>query len=70
MRLHAYALMENPWHGIWPTPDAQLSRGLPWLQGSYSAWDNARHQRVGPLFQGRFRAIPVENGAWAYGLSL
>jgi len=70
IRIHAYALMNNHYHAILQTPDANLSRGLQWLHGAYSAWFNARYERVGPLFQGRYRAIPVENGAWAYALSL
>jgi putative transposase len=68
-RIHAYALMDNHYHAIIQTPDANLSQGMQWLHGSYSAWFNARHNRVGPLFQGRYRAIPVENGGWAYALS-
>jgi REP element-mobilizing transposase RayT len=68
--IHSYALMDNHHHAILQTPEANLSRGLQWLHGSYSAWYNARHDRVGPLFQGRFQAVPVENSAWAYALSL
>ena len=68
--IHAYALLDNHYHAILQTPEANLSRGMQWLHGSYSAWYNARHDRVGPLFQGRFRAIPVENRAWAYRLSV
>jgi REP element-mobilizing transposase RayT len=70
IRLHAYALMDNHYHAILQTPEANLSRGMQWLHGAYSAWYNARHQRVGPLFQGRYRALAVENGAWAYALSI
>jgi hypothetical protein len=33
-------------------------------------WYNVRHDRVGPLFQGRYRSIPVEDAAWIYELSL
>jgi len=43
---------------------------MQWLKLSYSAWFNAKHDRVGPLFQGRFKSIPVENSAWGYELSL
>lgn len=68
--IHAYALMDNHYHALLQTPDANLSQGMQWLHGSYSAWYNAKHRRVGPLFQGRYRAIPVENGAWAYALSV
>jgi REP element-mobilizing transposase RayT len=59
--IHAYALMDNHYHAIVQTPDANLSRGMQWLHGSCSAGYNARHQRVGPVFQGRYRAVPVEN---------
>ena len=57
IRIHAYALMENHYHAILQTPEANLSRGMQWLHGAYSVWYNARHHRVGPLFQGRYRAI-------------
>ncbi len=67
--IHAWVLMENHYHGIFQTPDANLSAGMQWFHGSYSAWYNARHNRVGPLFQGRYRAIPVEDSGWAYDLS-
>ena len=68
--VHAYALMDNHYHAVLRTPEANLSAAMQWFHGSYSAWYNAKHDRVGPLFQGRYRAIPVENGAWAYTLSL
>ena len=69
VRIHAYALMDNHYHAILQTPLANLSQALQWMHGSYASWFNARHQRVGPLYQGRYRAIPVENGEWAYALS-
>ena len=69
-RPHAYALMGNHYHAIVQTPDANLSDGMQWLHLSHAAWFNARHQRVGPFWQGRFGSVPVENSAWAYQLSL
>ena len=70
LRIHAYSLMGNHWHGVLQTPDANLSAAMQWLHLSHAAWFNARHNRVGPLWQGRFRAIPIENGTWAYEVSL
>jgi putative transposase len=61
--------MDNHYHGVFQTPDANLSAGMQWFHTSYSAWYNARHNRVGPLFQGRYRAIPLEDSGWAYDLS-
>ena len=69
-RIHAYCLFVNHWHAIIQTPEANLSQGMQWLGLAYGSWYNARHDRVGPLFQGRFRSVPVEEGAWVYELSL
>jgi REP element-mobilizing transposase RayT len=57
VRVHAYALMGNHYHLQLETPQANLSRAMQWLNLSYGAWFNRRHQRSGPLFQGRFKAI-------------
>src|SRR2546428_458093 len=39
------------------------------LNVSYTVWFNRRHQRVGHLFQGRFKSVIVEPETWALGLS-
>ena len=66
VRLHAYVLMDNHYHLLLQTPRANLSAALQWLQVSYSMWFNRRHERVGPLFQGRFKSVPVDGeGSWA-----
>lgn len=67
----AYVLMDNHVHFIVQTPDANLSRAMQWLKVSYSMWFNKKHQRVGPLFQGRFRSVLVEQAdTWLLELSL
>jgi len=39
---------------------------MQWLNTSYSVWFNIKHDRVGALFQYRFKSIPVDNeGSWA-----
>lgn len=64
--LHAYVLMENHYHLLIETPDGNASRALQWLNVSYAAWFNAKRRRSGPLFQARFKSIPVDNeGSWA-----
>ncbi len=68
--IHAYCLLGNHYHAIIETPAANLSQGMQWLGLAYSSWVNARRQREGTLFQGRFRSVPIENSAWAYELSL
>jgi putative transposase len=33
---------------------------MKWLQGTYTQCFNARHRQRGQLFQGRYRAVPVD----------
>ena len=67
--IHAFCLLGNHYHAIVQTPDANLSQGMQWLGLAYSSWFNVRRRRDGPLFRGRFRSVPVEEGAWVYELS-
>ena len=58
--VHAYALMTNHYH-LLVTPDT--SHGLPLmmkaLNGNYVRYYNRHHQRVGTLWNGRYRGIPI-----------
>ncbi len=67
--LHAYVLMDNHYHLLMETPEANLSRAMQWFNVSYSVWFNRRHGRAGHLFQGRYKAIVVDRDTWALGLS-
>jgi putative transposase len=57
---HAYCLMDNHYHLVVETPDANLSQGMRQLNGVYTQAYNRRHRRVGHLFQGRFKGILVQ----------
>jgi len=61
--VHAYVLMENHYHLLIETPEPNLSRVGQWLNLSYGIWFNRRHQRVGHLFQGRFKSHLIEDDA-------
>lgn len=53
----AYCLMANHYHLIIRTPQPNLSLGMRLLNGGYANWFNVRHDRVGHVFQGRFRSV-------------
>ena len=55
LRLHAYVLMDNHYHLLLETHEANLSRAMQWLNVSFTVWFNRRHRRVGHLLQGRFQ---------------
>jgi putative transposase len=62
--LHAYCLMENHFHLVVETPDGNLSKTMRQLNGVYTQAFNRRHQRVGHVLQGRFKAILVDRDSY------
>jgi putative transposase len=66
--IHVYCLMENHYHLLIETPNAQLSRIMQSVNTMYSVYFNKKHGRCGHLFQGRFKAILVQ--AEEYGREL
>ncbi len=61
--------MSNHYHLLVETPDANLSRGMRQLNGIYTQTFNRRHDRVGHVFQGRYKAILVERENYLLELS-
>jgi len=59
--VHAFVLMDNHFHLLLTprTPEA-LSRMMQALGRRYVGWFNARHQRTGTLWEGRFRVGLIE----------
>ena len=60
--VHAYVLMGNHYHLLLETQEANLVVGMQWVQSTFTQRFNARHHERGHLFQGRYKAIPVEPG--------
>ncbi len=65
-RVHSYVLMHNHYHLLLETPHPNLVAGMKWFQGTYTQRFNARHRVSGHLFQGRYKAIPVDGKAPEY----
>jgi REP element-mobilizing transposase RayT len=59
-RVHAYCLMTNHYHLLVETPEANLAKGMRQLNGVYTQRFNRFHDRVGHVFQGRYRSILVQ----------
>jgi putative transposase len=57
--VHCFCLMPNHYHLLVEAAHLNLSQAIQWLNVSYSVWFNRKHRRVGPLFQGRFKAVLV-----------
>ena len=57
---HSYCLMDNHYHIMIETPDANLSMGMRQLNGIYTQKYNRRHHKTGHILEGRFKAILVQ----------
>jgi len=68
-QFHAYCLMSNHYHLLVETPRANLSKGMQYLNGVYTQRFNRIHNRVGHVFQGRFKSILVEKESYLLELA-
>lgn len=67
-QLLAYCLMDNHVHLAIETGKVPLSRIMAGLQSSYTQYFNRRHERVGHLFQGRYKAFLVQEDPYLLAL--
>ena len=51
------------------TPDGNLSKGMRHLNGVYTQRFNRQHDRVGHVFQGRYKAIIVQKESYLLELA-
>ncbi|TYP87287.1 MULTISPECIES: transposase [Nitrosomonas] len=61
--------MDNHYHLLIETNSPTLSKGMKYLNGTYTPYFNRQHQRVGHVFQGRFKAILVQKDAYLLKLA-
>jgi putative transposase len=69
IRLLSFCLMPNHWHMVlWPRADGELTAFLRWLTHTHTMrWHAHYHSSgTGHLYQGRFKAFPVETDDYFY----
>ena len=69
VEVHAYVLMENHFHLVLMTPEANLSSFMQRFNTTYTIYYNRRHKRRGHLYQGRYKAILIEEDSYLLELS-
>ena len=60
--LHAFVVMSNHYHLALEAPDGNLVKGMQWLQATFANRFNRLRGERGHLFQGRYKALLVEEG--------
>ena len=58
--MHAYCLMDNHYHLLIRTPEANLQRVMRHVNGLYTQYFNRTESKDGALFRGRYKAILVD----------
>jgi putative transposase len=64
--IHAWVLLSNHYHLFVETPEANLSKGMQWLQNTLTRRFNTRHRLWGRLFGDRYKAVLVEGQVGYY----
>jgi REP element-mobilizing transposase RayT len=66
---HGWCQMSNHYHVVIETVEGNLSQGMRQLNGVYTQHVNRKYERVGHVFQGRYKAILVEKDGYLLELS-
>jgi putative transposase len=67
--LSAYCLMDNHYHLLLSTPDANLPRVMRHLNGIYTQLFNRSQKRDGSLFRGRYKAKLIDDDCYQLSVS-
>lgn len=69
VEIYAYVLMNNHYHLLLKTVDANLSKAMHWFGTTYTLKFNINNHTGGHLFQGRYKSIIIQNDAYLLRLS-
>ena len=64
--VQAYCLMNNHFHLVIETPQANLVAGMKWLLGTYTGRFNRKHKLFGHVFSGRYKSLVVDGSGTGY----
>ena len=60
IKIAAFCLMDNHYHLLIQTPEANISRSMRHINGVYTQRYNKLHGYDGPLFRGRYKSILID----------
>ncbi len=69
VKLFSYVLMSNHFHLLIETPKGNLAEFMRKFNITYTGYYNRRHDRVGHLYQGRYKSILVDKNEYLSILS-
>ncbi len=69
LEVHAYCLMDNHYHLLVRTPEANLRQIMSFVGSSYARALNKKLKSDGPVFRGRFKRILIEVDSYLLNVS-
>jgi len=69
-RVHGFVLMRNHYHLLIEIRRITLVKGMQYLNSTYTRRYNIRHKTFGHLFQGRYKALLIDNEQPGYFLTV
>ena len=66
--LYAYVLMSNHVHLLIETPEAPISKIMQMLNFTYTQYFNRKYDKIGHLFQGRYKSYLCDRDEYLLGL--
>ena len=67
--IHGYVLMGNHYHLLIETPLGNITRVMHYLNATYTGYFNKKYNRVGHLFQGRYKGYLIEKERYLVSVS-
>ncbi len=67
--IHGLVLMTNHYHLLVETPLGNLAEFMRYFNITYTSHFNRRHNRVGHLFQGRYKSVLVDKDTYLSAVS-
>ena len=64
VNLYSYVFMNSHYHLVVRTKHPNLNEFMHYLNTAYTVWSNLRNQRTVHLFEGRYKAIVMENAGY------
>ena len=66
LTIHSFCVLDNHYHLLVETSKANLSLAIRYINSQYAIYFNKKNNRVGPLWQGRFKSSYVLGDEYLY----
>jgi putative transposase len=67
--IHCFVLMNNHYHIVMETPQGNLLKAMHGINSTYTGYFNRKYDRVGHLFQGRYKGILIDRESYLLEVS-